>query len=162
MRKQNKLPSQAKLREDFTYNPETGDFTRYDGRWGWINNNGYINIMYEDTLYIVHRLIWMWVHGEEPEQIDHINGNRQDNRLVNLRNVDHLTNQRNRTKNKNNKSGFNGVYWHKQSDKWRAEIIVDGKVTHIGSYDTPQEAADARQEFIAEFMPFVFSDRHGT
>ena len=112
------LPSQAKLREDFTYDPETGDFIKYDGRWGGVSKRGYIQLTYEETTYVVHRLIWMWVYGEEPEQIDHINGDRQDNRLENLRNVDPLTNQRNRTKNKNNSSGFNGVCWDKESWQW--------------------------------------------
>lgn len=155
------LPSQAKLREDFTYDPETGDFIKYDGRWGGVSKRGYIQLTYEGTTYVVHRLIWMWVYGEEPEQIDHINGDRQDNRLENLRNVDPLTNQRNRTKNKNNSSGFNGVCWDKESWQWEARIRIEGRVICIGVYNTPQEAAEARQKFIAECMPFAFTERHG-
>ena len=155
------LPSQAKLKEDFTYEPETGDFTRYDGKWGGISKTGYIRINYEGKSYSVHRLIWMWVYGEEPEIIDHINGDKQDNRLVNLRSVDQKTNLQNQKRYKNNKSGFNGVNWHEHTGKWTAQLKINGKVTHIGKYNTPQEAADARQEFIAEFMPFVFTDRHG-
>lgn len=155
------LPSQAKLREDFTYDPETGDFIKYDGRWGFIDSYGYIAISYDGNRYKVHRLIWVWVYGEEPDQIDHINGDRQDNRIQNLRSVNHKTNCRNRGKQINNKSGFNGVSWHEHSGKWGAQLKVDCKQIHIGYYNSPQEAADARQEFIAEFMPFVFTERHG-
>lgn len=155
------LPSQAKLREDFTYDPETGDFIRYDGRWGGVSKRGYIQLTYEGTTYVVHRLIWMWVYSEEPEQIDHINGDRQDNRLENLRNVDHKTNCRNKRKSTANKSGFNGVIWDIETWQWRAQININGKTIHIGSYNTPQDAADARRDFIAEFYPDHFSDRHG-
>lgn len=155
------LPSQAKLREDFTYDLETGDFIKYDGRWGGVSKRGYIQLTYEGTTYVVHRLIWMWVYGEEPEQIDHINGDRQDNRLENLRDVDHLTNCRNRKKRSNNKSGFEGVSWDKENWQWVSQLRIEGKNIKIGEYNTPQEAADARQEFIAEFYPNHFSERHG-
>ncbi len=156
------LPSQAKLREDFTYDPETGDFIRYDGKWGGVSRVGYIQLTYEGTTYVVHRLIWMWVYGEEPEIIDHINGDRQDNRLVNLRDVNYKVNGRNKRKPSNNLSGFTGVHWDKETWQWIAQLGIEGRTIRIGVYDTPQEAADARREFITEFYPDHFSDRHGT
>lgn len=161
MTKPNKLPSQAKLREDFTYNSETGDFTRYDGYWGFIAKTGYCQIGYEGVIYLIHRLIWKYMTNEDPDEIDHINGDKTDNRWYNLRNVNRKTNNRNTKKRSDNKSGFNGVYWEENRNKWTALVGIDSKQIRIGTYDTPQEAADARREFIAEFMPFVFSDRHG-
>lgn len=156
------LPSQAKLKEDFTYNPETGEFTRYDGSWGFIEKTGYIRIVYEGDLYYIHRLIWMWVYGKEPDHIDHTNGDRQDNRLENLRNVDSATNQRNKAKQKNNSSGFTGVHWNEHVGKWKVQVKVDQKQIHLGYYNTPQEAAKVRQEFIVECFPELFTERHGT
>ncbi len=155
-----KLPSQSKLREDFTYNAATGDFTRYDGVWGTIDKQGYVYISYEGKSYFAHRLIWKWWYGYDPEQVDHGNGDKTDNRIDNLRNVDQTTNQRNRTKNKNNKSGFNGVIEDPRTGRWRAKIVVE-KVIHIGMYNTPQEAKEARDEFLKEFYPNHFSERHG-
>ena len=161
MTKAIKLPSQSKLREDFTYNAATGDFTRYDGRWGHISVKGYIHIKYEGEIYNVHRLIWKWWYGYDPEQVDHINGDKIDNRIDNLRNVDNKTNCRNRTKQNNNTSGFTGVIWFEQTGKWRSQIKIDQRQIYIGSYDTPQEAKEARDEFIKEFYPNHFSERHG-
>ncbi len=160
MIKTTKLPSQSKLREDFTYNASTGDFTRYDGKWGWIDKKGYTRIKYEEQIYVVHRLIWKWWYGYDPEEIDHLNGDKQDNRIDNLRNVNTQANNRNRPKQNNNTSGFTGVNWHKQSGKWRARVAIE-KAIHIGSYDTPQEAKEARDEFLKEFFPNLFSERHG-
>lgn len=154
-----KLPSQKQLREDFTYNAGTGDFARYDGNSGFLHK-GYWTIKYEGQGYPTHRLIWKWWYGYDPEFIDHINGDRTDNRIDNLRNADFTINARNRLKNKNNTSGFNGVYWHKQSNMWRATIRVE-KIIHIGTYSTPQEAKEARDEFIKEFYPERFTERHG-
>lgn len=161
MIKVSKLPSQSKLREDFTYNAGTGDFTRYDGRWGTIDKQGYVYITYEEKSYFVHRLIWKWWYGYDPEEIDHINMNKQDNRIDNLRNVDRTTNQRNRAKRKDNKSGFNGVNWHETAGKWTAQLMIESKKICIGMYNTPQEAKEARDEFIKEFYPERFTERHG-
>ncbi len=161
MIKTTKLPSQSKLREDFTYNAATGDFTRYDGKWGYINKDGYVQLTYEGEIYKAHRLIWKWWYGYDPEQIDHVNGDRLDNRIDNLLNVDNKTNGRNRTKQRNNTSGFTGVVWHEHAGRWRSQIKVDQKQIPIGMYNTPQEAKEARDEFIKEFYPNHFSERHG-
>ncbi len=161
MIKATKLPSQSKLREDFTYNAGTGDFIRYDGKWGSINNAGYIHINYEDSKYKIHRLIWKWWYGYDPEEIDHMNGDRLDNRIDNLRNVDRKTNNRNRPKQNNNTSGFTGVFWDKDRSSWLSYMSIDKKMIKIGYYNTPQEAKEARDEFIKEFHPNLFSKRHG-
>lgn len=157
-----KLPSQSKLREDFTYNAGTGDFTRYDGKWGHITDRGYVRIKYEEYHYMVHRLIWKWWYGYDPEEIDHINGDTLDNRIDNLRNVDRLINCKNQKKAINNTSGFTGVHFNKKSSRWVSRITCDNHRIVVGTFDTPQEAKEAREQFIKEFLPFMFSERHGT
>lgn len=157
--KKKKLPSQRKLKEDFRYNPATGSFLKYDDSFGYINPKEYWNIRYEGELYKIHRLIWKWWYGYDPEEIDHINGDTLDNRIDNLRNVDHTQNRRNQKKRKDCKSGFNGVTQYKNN--WRANITIDKKQTQIGTYSTPQEAANARNDFLKEFYPDHFTDRHG-
>jgi len=103
-----------------------------------MHKKGYIHIKYEGEIYKAHRLIWKWWYGYDPEQVDHVNGDKSDNRIDNLRNVNNKTNCRNRTKQNNNTSGFTGVTWFEQAGKWRAQIKIDQKQIYIGSYDTPQ------------------------
>lgn len=76
--------------------------------------------------YIAHRVIWCMVHGEWPDQIDHINGERSDNRLFNLRSVNNATNHKNVGIPSNNTSGVSGVSWSKKERKWLARITVEG------------------------------------
>jgi len=154
MIKVSKLPSQSKLREDFTYNAGTGDFTRYDGKWGTIDKQGYIYFSYEGKSYFTHRLIWKWWYGYDPEQVDHINGDKQDNRIDNLRNVDHITNSRNRIKSKNNSSGFTGVSWNENLSKWKASVRVE-KDIYIGVYNSPNKLNSLT------FLPVTFLYKSG-
>ena len=91
------------IRDVLDYNPETGDLTwkvsRGTARAGAVagspNSKGYIQIKHERTLYKAHRLAWFLTNGEQPEEIDHINRDRADNRLCNLRNVTKSLNQLN-------------------------------------------------------------------
>lgn len=75
--------------------------------------------------------------------VDHIDGNGLNNTRANLRVSSREENQRNRPRNKNNKSGFKGVYACKRSGKWIAKIMVDLKPVHLGRFDTPELAHDA-------------------
>ena len=85
----------------------------------------------------LHRIIM----GEpDGKYIDHINGNKRDNRRENLRICNKSENNRNVGKKPNNKSGFKGVSWQKEAGKWRAQIQVDGKSKHLGLFDDPQIA----------------------
>lgn len=74
------------------------------------------------------------------EQVDHINGDSSDNRLENLRLATNTQNARNRGKSKHNTSGYKGVFWHKATNKWTAQIGVDRKRIYLGIFDTPELA----------------------
>jgi hypothetical protein len=96
---------------------------------------------------MAHRAIWCLANDGWPkDQIDHINGNREDNRLVNLRNVTKLENSRNQRIRKENTSGVLGVYWLKNAKKWRAFVCVDYKKIHLGVFDDFEEAVLVRKE----------------
>jgi len=93
-----------------------------------------------------HRVVWALAHGQWPvDEIDHINGDRADNRLVNLRSVTGAENKRNKRTPSNNKSGAVGVFWLRDNKTWRAAIRVAGRQTHIGCYATFDEAVSARK-----------------
>lgn len=101
---------------------------------------GYITIGIAGRIYKAHRLAWLYTHGEWPRGlIDHINGNKADNRICNLRDVFADGNSQNvRKPNVRNKSGFMGVIWFQ--NKWRASMSVNGKSKWLGDYSTPEEA----------------------
>lgn len=91
-----------------------------------------------------HRLAWFLHYGEWPTcQVDHINGDRHDNRISNLRLASSSENQRNRKRPKNNTSGYKGVSWIEHYQMWQATIKFDGKNKYLGRFDTPEEASDA-------------------
>jgi len=83
-----------------------------------------------------------WPFGE----IDHINGNRSDNRLCNLREATHQQNCMNRSRALNNKSGYVGVSWHSKGNKWQAHISVAGKSIYLGLFENVEDAHNARIE----------------
>lgn len=147
--------TQKELKESLCYEKETGLFF-------WIiskaNNrikpgdiagtyvNGYIKIIINKKAYFAHRLAWLYVCGEWPKhQIDHINQIKDDNRFSNLRDAMDVENKRNRTKQKNNTSGVNGVSWYKRDKKWFAYIKVNGKQLDLGRHKDRFEAICARK-----------------
>ena len=94
--------------------------------------------------YMVHHIVWEMIKGKKPTQIDHINGNGLDNRIENLRDVSHQVNcQNKRSIGKQNTSGFLGVNWRKDRQKWRAVISTRRKQKFLGFFDTAQEAHQA-------------------
>jgi len=78
--------------------------------------------------------------------IDHINGDRLDNRKKNLRHCTHLENSRNRVLSKNNKSGIIGVHWNKKSKKWQAQIGLNFETKNLGYYEKKEDAVIARKK----------------
>lgn len=88
-----------------------------------------------------HRVAWAITHGEWPSyEIDHINGDRSDNRINNLREASRMENARNRGANINSPSGLKGVSWSKSSGKWRARITAGGPENNLGFFDTAEDA----------------------
>lgn len=111
---------------------------------GNLNGEGYVQVSFLGRLYKAHHLAWLLATGEWPqEHIDHINGNRSDNRLANLRLASAAQNACNRSISKNNTSGFPGVSWKSSKRKWVAIIQHRGVKRHLGYFDDPQRAAEA-------------------
>ncbi|MEO9572427.1 MAG: HNH endonuclease [Roseobacter sp.] len=105
-----------------------------------------------------HRAAFAIVYGYFPKQVDHANGNRADNRLMNLRPSDQVLNMRNKRRRSDNTSGITGVWLDKPTRKWRARIRVNGKDLYLGSFDTKDEAAAARK---AAEIEHGFDELHG-
>lgn len=109
---------------------------------GTLRKDGYIGIFIKGTYYFAHRVIWVMHNGEIPNGliIDHIDGDRSNNKLENLRVCTFQENHFNRGKQSNNKSGFKGVSWHKQKQKWVAQIKIEGKNKFLGFFINPEDA----------------------
>ena len=139
--------------------------SRYAGKeCGTLDDKGYRRILFRletgETFKIrAHRLAWFIVHGVLPKgEIDHINQNKADNRIENLRDVPKEINQRNGTRKRNNTSGVPGVTWHKQHKKWCAQVNILGVHYHVGLFSDIAEADKAVREFRAKHG---FTDNHG-
>jgi hypothetical protein len=151
-----------RLRHLVNYDPETGQFTwnakrrrcTPGAKAGCRMKNGYDIIRLDDNLYLAHRLAWLYMTGEWPaHQIDHVNGDRADNRFCNLREATNQENAHNRHKlRKNNRSGFAGV--RRENKRWLAEIKVNYKPIRLGLFDTLEEAHEAYKEARKKYHPF--------
>lgn len=151
--------TQARLRELLSYDPETGIFRwlkaapRRQRQVGTVAGGlkyGYVSICIDYRHYPAHRLAWLYVHGRWPNgEVDHINRRRADNRIANLREATRKDNSRNGSLRQNS-SGAIGVSWDAQTERWRAHITVDGKMLHLGRFDSIAEAVAARQSAAAE------------
>ena len=149
-----------RLKQLIHYNPNTGVFTwlaptfgrRKAGKAaGYLRKDGYIALQVDGSLCFAHRLAWLYMHGEWPAvQIDHINRNRIDNRINNLRLASSQLNQQNRGIAKNNTSGISGVYWAAERKKWVVQIKHNRKPRYVGRYDRLEDAKLARE--IAEIF----------
>lgn len=141
--------TQSILALNLSYDPATGVFTwlQQCGRVkpgeiaGTISSNGYVQIRIKGRIYLAHRLAWLCMHGEMPAlMLDHINMNKQDNRIANLRLANKSQNSQNTLASAANTSGYKGVSWSKQSKKWRASIKVNQKAKHLGFFELPEDA----------------------
>jgi hypothetical protein len=131
------------IRQRLRYNPTTGVFTLTGGRRvGFPSVNGYTRVSVGGQTFMAHRVAWLLVHGAWPDgEIDHINGVRDDNRIVNLRDVDHAGNQQNlKRAQRNNKSGLLGVSFEQWTGRWKAQIMHRRRNMNLGRFDTKEEA----------------------
>lgn len=149
------------------YDPETGKLwwtnhywkTKVGKRAGIQKKNGYRYINFKYVSVFEHRVIWYLHYGSWPKnEIDHINGNKSDNRIKNLRDVDRSINMRNTQRGSLNKSGVLGVCWRSQRGKWSAFIKVRKKRIWLGSFRDFQDAVEARR---AAEIKYGFHANHG-
>lgn len=110
-----------------------------------LDKQGYAFIRCNGKVIKAHRLVFLIENGFLPAEVDHINGNKSDNRISNLRPATDTQNRWNSGKRYNNKSGWKGVCWNKDRGKWQAQISIDKKRTTIGYFD---DVKDAAEEFI--------------
>lgn len=169
-RKQNPLPPQAYLLRRLSYDPETGvllwrerPVSDFEGRkypaarlaesWNAKNagrlalnapdGNGYLHGAIDSVKVKAARVIWKLMTGRDPDTVDHENGDRADNRWLNLKDGTSLDNQRNLKRARNNKSGVTGVR-QLPDGRWKAEIQILGANCSLGIHATKEQAVAAR------------------
>lgn len=151
--------TQNYLKELLYYNQITGVFTwkarpkqrpqwnaRYAGaKAGSLDTNGYLRITINGSRYSAHRLAWFYVNGVWPEnEIDHIDRDKTNNRISNLRDVDKSENQQNKiAAQRNSRTGFLGVHYCRKRENFVAKIMINKKRFHIGYFKTAEEASQA-------------------
>ena len=128
--------SQEQLLNQLTYNPDTGLFHWIKSKSGvrgvgatagFVERDGYRRIGVNGKVYPAHRLAWLYMTGNWPDKyIDHLNGNKDDNRFCNLRDVSHSVNQTNTTHKSNNKLHEKYISWHKGNKAYRVQIRKNG------------------------------------
>ena len=145
-----------KVKKCFSYNADTGELKKIvgitrNGKTGFIQNcrpkgskKQYIKVGFDNTYYYAHRIIWVWMTGQQPNNIDHIDGNGLNNKWKNLRSVPHRINCKNQKIYTTNTSGKGGISYRKDTNKWRARIMVDDKPINLGSFEDKEDAISAR------------------
>lgn len=171
------------LRQLLTFSPITGDFSWERPKRDWFvsdahwfaynaerhaaapfstpHSGGYLWGQIGREQLLAHRVAWAYCHGVWPdEQIDHINHDKTDNRVVNLRLAPQAENAKNAGRRSDNTSGYTGVYWNKDRKKWVAQIGLPGPVTKpLGRYALLADAIAARK---AAEEKYGFHPNHGS
>jgi len=130
---------------------------KYLGKPAGYRSHGYVIVMVDGKNYRAHQLAWLLSFGAWPEgSLDHINCNRADNRLVNIRQATPSQNGHNRCAPRNNTSGMKGASFSKSNKAWQAQIGFRGVKTHLGFFETPEDAHQAYCR-AAERMHGVFA-----
>ena len=154
---------ERELKELMNYDPETGLFTRktaahgksIGGKVGCVKPSGYVQMRVNNKYYYAHRLAWLYVYGSMPSEIDHVNGDKSDNRIDNLRLCTSSQNRMNLVQ-RNNKWGYPGVGLDNVTGKWLARVKFENARIHLGSYDTKEIAASVseayREKYFGEFL----------
>lgn len=145
-------PSYERVRELFVYSPETGIFIRRipHGRHGCFRAGsiagssdrlGRVSITVDRVQCQASHLAWLYTYGAWPNlEIDHVNRNPSDNRIFNLRLSTRAQNMGNTSAHRDSSHGLRGIYFHRQSKKWHARIMVNGKVSSLGFFSSAEEA----------------------
>jgi HNH endonuclease len=116
---------------------------------------GYERISINYKRFLVHRICWLHFYGTWPTaEIDHINRNKKDNRIINLREATRSENDQNKVAQKNSKSGIRGVNWDKSRQLWEARITLNGKTVFRGRFDRIDDAVNAITEARRKFHPY--------
>lgn len=152
--KRNEL-TQEELKKRLVYNTNTGEFFYNYSIGGKLKGNkvgtlkdGYIYIRVAGVIYLAHRLAWLYIYGKFPiSMLDHIDRNRSNNKISNLRESNYSQNGRNTNINKKNTSGIKGVDYMKSLHKWRSRSVIQGIEHHIGVYSSIEDARIARENF---------------
>ncbi len=160
--------TQDYLKSILDYNPETGIFVWKISRGkakagnvaGYLTKSKYLVIRIDNINYLAHRIAWLYSYGNLPKILDHINGNRNDNRLCNLRECTRSQNQYNHKNYSTNTSGVKGVSWNTKMQKWKVAIRTKFGRLHLGYYKSLDEAKDvimkARIKYHGEFANHGF------
>lgn len=160
MVKPSAFPRLEVTRARFAYDPLSGLLTyrtsspghRAGDRAGCLQSNGYRRVKIDGRSHYEHRVAWLLHYGAmPPEYIDHINGDKADNSIANLRTVAHRGNMQNFEVHRRGKRP--GYHWDKLHGKWRAAIQVKGKVRYLGLYDSSDDAHAAYLSALARLAP---------
>ena len=164
------LPYYERAKELLNYDPETGIFTKHSKRKGvhrkvgTVSRYGYWQIsicLDKQKVMLAHRLAWFIYYGELPTIIDHIDGNRLNNSISNLRVCSSRENNLNKTRKSNTKSGRKGVSWYKRDSKWEVRIKHKNKNLHLGLFDDIDEASKVYEEKAKELHGEFYYKRRG-
>jgi hypothetical protein len=157
------LLTQEYLRNLFKYSngklfwkESPGRYVKAGTQAGCVYNNGYCVVKINNKRYGLHRIIFMMHHGYFPNEIDHIDRNRANNKIENLRAATSQQNKNNTGITKANKSGCKNVCWDKSTQKWLIQLQINGKTKNIGRFKD-LELADlvafmAREKYHGEFV----------
>lgn len=119
---------------------------------GTLSGDGYILVKIQGSPYLAHRIVYYMIKGKQPSILDHINGDRSDNRIENLRPATQSQNLANAKKYKKSSSSYKGVAWHNRDKKWCANIKIEDKLKHLGYFTDEIEAAKAYDKAALELF----------
>lgn len=160
------MVTQDRLKELMDYDPLTGIFTRkkrtamrqkIGEAVGVEMKKGYLKCGIDNKEYFMHRLAWLFMTGDIPNMVDHINQDKKDNRFSNLRSVTNSQNLRNMSRSKRNTSGFTGVSYSNNYQQWVAQIHANGK-RMLKRFDLKFDAIECRKAWNKEYR---FHKNHG-
>lgn len=130
--------TQQRLKEIFSYND--GHLLRGGKTAGSVNKRGYRTVYVDGKIYKAHRLVFLYHHGFLPNQVDHIDGDKDNNRIENLRAATNSQNRMNCGAQRNNTSGHKNVYWDVEANKWAVKVRVDKKLRTLGRFANIDDA----------------------